>query len=86
MSRQQVSGAVKVALASIKTDPQHYSGASIRRGGITMAVQARIAPAILHFQSGHGTATSCAGYVDPVDPRVLYETGAGTWIRWILAC
>jgi hypothetical protein len=76
MSRQQVSGAVKVALESINSDPRHYSGISMRRGGITLAVQAKIAPAILHLQSGHGTATSSMGYVDPVDPRVLYQTGA----------
>jgi hypothetical protein len=31
---------------------------------------------ILHLQSGHGTATSSMGYVDPVDPRMLYQTAA----------
>jgi len=76
MSRQQVSGAVKVAMESICVDPRHYSGISMRRGGVTAAVQANIAPAILHLQSGHGTATSSAKYVEPVDPRVLYQTGA----------
>ena len=33
MSRQQVSGAVKVALEAIGVDPKHYSGISMRRGG-----------------------------------------------------
>jgi len=28
------------------------------------------------LQSGHGTATSSAKYVELVDPRVLYQTGA----------
>lgn len=76
MSRQQVSGAVKIALESIGVDAKHYSGISMRRGGVTAAVQAKIPPAILHLQSGHGTATSSMGYVDPVDPRTLYQTAA----------
>ncbi len=45
-------------------------------GGVTAAVQAKIQPAILHLQSGHGTPTSSIGYVDPVDPRTLYQTAA----------
>jgi hypothetical protein len=57
MSRQQASGAVKIALESIGVDARHHSGISMRRGGITAAVQAKIPPAILHLQSGHGTAT-----------------------------
>lgn len=76
MSRQQISSTVKVALESIGVDARHYSGISIRRGGVTVAVQAKIHPAILHLQSGHGTATSSTGYVDPLDPRELYQTGA----------
>ena len=76
MSRQQVSGAVKIALESIGVDAKHYSGISMCRGGVTAAVQAKLPPAILHLQSGHGTATSSMGYVDPVDPRMLYQTAA----------
>jgi len=76
MSRQQVSNAVKVALQSVGVDARHYSGISMRRGGITAAVQAKIPPAIMHLQSGHGTATSSMGYVDPVDPPTLYQTAA----------
>ena len=76
MSRQQVSGAVKVALESLGVDARHYSGISMRRGGVTAAVQAKIHPALMHLQSGHGTATSSMGYVDPVDPATLYHTAA----------
>ena len=75
MSAQQISGAVKVAMGSLNIDARQYSGISMQRGGITAAVQAKIAPAILHLQSGHGTATSSMGYVDPVDPGDLYLTG-----------
>ena len=74
MSRQQMSGAVKVAMACIGFDPRHYCGKSMRRGGITAAVQAMIPESILFRQSGHGTAIAGRRYVDPVDPRVLYAT------------
>ena len=74
MSRQKVSGAVKVALESIGVDPRHYSGISMRRGGITCAVQARVSEPILYLQSGHGTAMAGRRYVDPIDPRILYDT------------
>ena len=81
MSRQQVSNAVKVALQSVGVDARHYSGISMRRGGSTAAVQAKIPPAIMHLQSGHGTATSSMGYVDPVDPRTLYQRRSWEWGR-----
>ena len=75
MSRQQISGAVKVAMESLGLDARYYSGKSMRRGGVTAAVQAKIPAAVLYRQSGHGTATSAAQYMDPVDPRMLYDTG-----------
>ena len=65
---------MKVALESIGVDPRHYSGISMRRGGITCAVQARVSEPILYLQSGHGTAMAGRRYVDPIDPRILYET------------
>ena len=75
MSRQQVSSAVKVAMALLGVDTRLYSGVSMRRGGITAAVQANVPESILFLQSGHGTAMAGRRYVDPVDPRVLYATG-----------
>ena len=74
MSRQQISGAVKVALESIGEDARHYFGISICRGGITAAVQAKASEPILYLQSGHGTAMAGRRYVDPVDPRILNDT------------
>ena len=47
MSRQQMSRAVKAAMECIGFDPQHYCGKSMRRGGITAAMQAKIPEAIL---------------------------------------
>jgi hypothetical protein len=76
MSRQQVTGAVKTAVGLLGLDDRYYSGKSMRRGGITAAVQARVPEAILYLQSGHGTARAGRRYVDPVDPRILYATGA----------
>lgn len=74
-SRQQISDAVGRALGLIGVDAERFSGISMRRGGITAAVQARVPESILYLQSGHGTARAGRRYVDPVDPRVLYETG-----------
>ena len=74
-SRQQISGAVKVAMECLGVDTTFYSGLSMRRGGITAAVQARVPEPVLFRQSGHGTALAGRRYVDPVDPRVLYATG-----------
>ena len=74
-SRQQVSGAVKVAMECLGVDTTFYSGLSMRRGGITAAVQAHVPEPVLFRQSGHGTALAGRRYVDPVDPRVLYATG-----------
>jgi hypothetical protein len=74
MSRQQVSGAVKISLESIGVNARNHSGLSMRRCGVT--VQAKIPPVILHLQSGHNTANSSTGYVDPVDPRTFYQTVA----------
>jgi len=82
MSRQQISGAVKVALESIGVDARHYSGISMRRGGITAAVQAKVSEPILYLQSGHGTAMAGRRYVDPVDPRILYDTVAVLFAPW----
>ena len=75
MSRQQVSSAVKTAVGLLGLDSRYYSGKSMRRGGITAAVQAGVPEPILYLQSGHGTAKSGRRYVDPVDPRILYATG-----------
>ena len=83
--RQQISGQVKIE--SIGVDARRYSGISMRRGGITAAVQARVSEPILYLQSGHGTAMTGRRYVDPVDPRILYETsrailGEGSGGAW----
>ncbi len=74
MSRQQISGAVKKVLERICKDEAHFSGISMRRGGISQAVHARVPEPILFLQSGHGSGIAARAYMAPADPRVLYET------------
>ena len=74
-SRQQVLGAVRVAMECLGVDTTFHCGLSMLCGGITAAVQARVPEPVLFRQSGHGTALAGRRYVDPVDPRVLYTTG-----------
>jgi hypothetical protein len=74
MSRQQITGAVKKAMKLIKPDDATFSGISMRRGGISQAVHARVPEPILFLQSGHGSGIAARAYMVPQDPRVLYET------------
>ena len=74
MSRQQVTNAVLETLASIGVDNRHYSGVSMRRGGISAGLAARVPEPILFLQSGHGSHCAARNYMVPRDPHVLYET------------
>ena len=74
MSRQQISGAVKKVLQRVASGDTHFSGISMRRGGISQAVHARVPEPILFLQSGHGSGFAARSYMVPEDPRVLYET------------
>ena len=74
VSRQQVTNAVLETLASIGVDTTHYSGISMRRGGISAGLAARVPEPILFLQSGHGSHCAARNYMCPRDPHVLYET------------
>ena len=74
MSRQQISGAVAKSLKLIGIESNRVSGISMRRGGISAAVHARVPEPILFLQSGHGAGFAARAYMVPEDPRVLYET------------
>jgi hypothetical protein len=74
MSRQQVTNAVLKTLASIGVDTTNYSGISMRRGGISAGIAARVPEPILFLQSGHGLNCAARTYMCPRDPHVLYET------------
>ncbi len=74
VSRQQITNAVLETLASIGIDTTNYSGISMRRGGISAGLAARVPEPILFLQSGHGTNCAANNYMCPRDPHVLYET------------
>jgi hypothetical protein len=74
VSRQQVTNAVLNALRMIGVDTKHYSGLSMRRGGISAALAARVPEPILFLQSGHGSNCAARNYMVPKNPNVLYET------------
>ena len=58
----------------LNIDARQCSGISMRWGGHPCGDAAKRAQVIIHLQSGHGTANSLRGYVDPVDPHDLYLT------------
>ncbi len=64
------------ALQMIGVDTKHYSGLSMRRGGISATLAPRVPEPILFLQSGHGSNSGCAArnYMVPKNPNVLYET------------
>jgi len=59
-------------LKLIGVDTCHYSGISMRRGGISAGLAARVPEPILFLQSGHGSV--CCTELLPRDPHVLFET------------
>ncbi len=73
MSRQQVTNAVKQSLQLIGVSPEHYSGCSMLRGGVSAALTAQIQAPVLYLQSGHGSKNSAQSYMVPQDPSVWYE-------------
>ena len=56
-------------------DAQNFSGKSMRLGGLSMAINARVPEPILYLQSGHGKAKAARAYMITDDPSILYDTG-----------
>ena len=73
LSRQQVTRGVIKSLELIDVDTQHFSGLSMRRGGISAGLSARVQEPVMFLQSGHGKGTAARNYMVPTDPRVRYE-------------
>ena len=71
---QQVTNAVLDTLKLIGVDTCHYSGISMRRGGISAGLAACVPEPILFLQSGHGSNCAARNYMLPRDPHVLFET------------
>ena len=70
---------MKLAMGTPLLDIKHCSGWTqggyAARGGITVAVKAKIPEPILFSQSGHEKALEGRRYVDSLDLRELYATG-----------
>ena len=74
MTPQQVSAAVKLVIGYLGLDPTNFSGISMRRGGISAAIAAKVPEAILYLQSGHGLSSAGRNYVCSTGPRILNQT------------
>ena len=70
MCRQQVSNAVCKSLELIGVDTEHYSGKSMRLGGISAALTAKFQAPVLYLQSGPGSQNAAQNYMVPKDPSV----------------
>ena len=75
VTRQNVTNAVKDCIRMLGGDSQPFSGKSMRLGGLSMAINARVPEPILYLQSGHGKQKAARGYMIPDDPHLLYDTG-----------
>ena len=76
LSRQMASAAVRTSLQLIGVDTTHFSGMSMRRGGISAALTAKVPAPVLYLQSGHGGKMAAQNYMVPADPSVWYENFA----------
>ena len=74
MSRQQITGSVIKALQLIGLDTTHYSGQSMRVGGLSASFSAKIIKEVMLLQSGHGHLGAAEGYMRPCDPSIWYES------------
>ena len=74
VSRQQVTKAVTDSLKMLNVDTKHFNGLSMRRGGISAGLAARVPEPILFLQSGHGSNCAARNYMVPRDPGILFET------------
>ena len=70
-----MTSAVKSVMEMLGVDASQFSGKSMRRGGLSASINARVPEPILFLQSGHGQAKSARRYMAPDDPQLLYMTG-----------
>ena len=76
VSRQQVTNGVVKSLQLIGVDTTHFSGMSMRIGGLSASFSAQIPTAVMHLQSGHENKSAMEGYMRPEDPSVWYGSFA----------
>ena len=70
----QVTNAVINNLKMLEVDTKHFSGLSMRRGGISAGLVAGVPEPILFLQSGHGSNCAARNYMVPRNPHILFET------------
>ena len=75
LSRHQVTQGVINSWELIEVDTQHFSGLSMRQGGISAGLSAKVQDPVMSLQSGHGKGTAAPrrNYMVPTDPSVWYE-------------
>jgi hypothetical protein len=76
VSRQQVTNGVVKSLQLIGVDTTHFSGMSMRIGGLSASFSANIPKAVMHLQSGHEDKSAMEGYILQEDPSVWYDSFA----------
>jgi len=76
VSRQMVTTVLIRSLQLVGADTAHFSGSSMRRGGISAALTAKVQAPALYLQSGHGGKRAAQSYMIPADPSVWYENFA----------
>ena len=75
MTRQNVTGAIKSVMEMLCVESRQFSGNSMRRGGLSAAINAKVPEPILFLQSGHGRLKAAHAYTVPDDPQLLYASG-----------
>jgi hypothetical protein len=76
ISRQQVSDCVKIAMLAIGVRPEHMSGRSRRRGGMTAARQQGVPEDVVYATSGHGMRKAGRLYVGDHPIEDLYAVSS----------
>ncbi len=73
-SGPRVTNAVLNSLQMLEVDIIHFSGLSMRRGGISAALVACVPEPILFLQSGHSFNSAARNYMVPRNLHILFET------------
>ena len=71
-----VTTAVIRSLRLVGADTTQFSGSSMRRGGISAALTAKVPAPVLYRQSGHGGKMAAQNCMTPSDPSLWYENFA----------
>jgi hypothetical protein len=82
VTRQIVSNVAKECIRMLGDDDQHFSGMSMRRGGLSMAINARVPEPILYLQKRSRKGQGGAGRAGR--PRRYRESNFGGLRPWYI--